>query len=537
MTTDRTPESGSSSRSWLIAMVATLGTWTYSFTWNTVGVALPHMKGTFSATNDQVSWVMISFVVGSAIMTASIGWLSGKFGRRQLFLFCTAGFCVSLVGCATATTLEAEVFWRFIQGVSGAPLIAVGQIIAVSAFPPEKYSMATSFWALGFVTGNVVAPTIGGHIIDHHGWPWIYYVNIPLCLLVIIAGLAVIPRTPKSEERLDWFGFITLIVGVAVLQFMLARGERLDWFESSEIIICTLVSVLLLYLFTIHTITGQRTFFDRQLFLNYNFVLGQLYIFVIGAAIYMPLLLLPLMLQQISNYPSQEIGNLLLARGVGSVIGLIFMSKMREKLDPRPIMIVGLICNIIPSWEMAHWSSDIAAREIIWTNFLAGIGAGLVWAPLNKMVLSKLKGKLQDQGFAMFYLNFDLGYAVGTSIIIGMHARHTQANYSVISSGLTPFNQSLQYPDIQQGWSLNHVETLLSLQAEVSRQATMIAYNNSFLICAWLMIILIPFCYMFKNTWLPETRPNVSGEKIHIDEPIQREKRPGQKAPDQTDVA
>ena len=250
-------------------------------------------------------------------------------------------------------------------------------------------------------------------------------------------------------------------------------------------------------------------------------MLGQFYIFIIGAAIYMPLLLLPLMLQQISNYPSQEIGNLLLARGVGSVLGLIFMSKVREKLDPRPIMIIGLICNIIPSWEMAHWSSDIAAREIIWTNFLAGIGAGLVWAPLNKMVLSKLKGKLQDQGFAMFYLNFDLGYAVGTSIIIGMHARHTQTNYSLISSGLTPFNESLKYPQIQQNWSLNHIETLLSLQDEVNRQATMIAYNNSFYICAWLMIVLIPFCYMFKNTWSTDTTMNLSAKEINNKPSIQ----------------
>lgn len=232
----------------MIASVATLGTWTYSFTWNTVSVALPHIKGSFSATNDQVSWVMISFVVGSAIMTASIGWLSSQIGRKTLYLFSATGFLISLIGCGTASTLEAEVFWRFIQGVTGAPLIALGQIIAVNAFPPERYSMATSFWALGFVTGNVVAPTVGGMLIDTYDWPWIFYVNVPLCIVVIGAGALLIPNTEKSKERLDRFGFVTLILGIAILPFMLARGERLDWFESGEIMLTGILSLLFIYL-------------------------------------------------------------------------------------------------------------------------------------------------------------------------------------------------------------------------------------------------------------------------------------------------
>ena len=487
---------------WLIATCATLGTWTYSFTWNTVTVALPHMKGTFSATNDQVAWVMISFIVGSAAMTASIGWVSNRFGRKRVFLCAIAGFMLSLVGCATATTLTGEVLWRFIQGVSGAPLIALGQIIAVNAFPREKYSMATSFWALGFVTGNVVAPAIGGVLIEYYDWPWIFYINIPVCLLVFVVGLAVIPETRKRREKLDWFGFMTLIGGVSLLQFTLARGERLDWFDSTEVLLLGLVSCLLIYMYIAHTLTGRNTFFSKDLFRNFNFTLGQVYIFVVGAAIYMPLLLLPLMLQQIAGYPPLETGNLLLARGVGSILGLVAMTQLRERADPRPLMVFGLICNIIPSWQMAHWTADVVAWEVMWTNFLAGIGVSFVWAPLNKMVLSRLEGKLQDQGFAMFYLNFDIGYAIGTSIIVSLHARYTQMNYSILSESVYTGKEALRLPSISRAWPIDDTTGLMNLQNEVSRQATTIAYNNSFLICAALMAILIPMLFLFRKDWV-----------------------------------
>ena len=286
---------------WPTAICATLGSWSYSFTWNTVSVALPHMKGSFSATNDQIAWVMIAFIVGSAAMTASIGWLSSRFGRKQMFLFSIGGFTLSLFGCGMATTLEQEVIWRFIQGVTGAPLIALGQMITVNAFPPNRYTMATSFWALGFVTGNFVGPAVGGYLIEFYGWPSVYYFNIPICLGVFVAAVILVPKGEKTREKLDWFGFTTLIVGVSVLQFMLARGERLDWFESNEIILSCVVSVTLLYLFVAHTVTGVNTFFDKGLFRSFNFTIGQIVIFIVGAAIYMPLLLLPLMLEQIGG--------------------------------------------------------------------------------------------------------------------------------------------------------------------------------------------------------------------------------------------
>ena len=484
---------------WAIVLCGTAGTWSYSFIWNSVGVALPDMKGSFAATNDQITWVMISFVVGGAIMTASIGWLAACIGRRQLFMLGTGGFALSLVGCGAATTLEAEVFWRFFQGLSGAPLLSLGQLIVVNAFPRERYTQATSMWALGFVTGNVVAPALGGYLIEHYGWSWIFYANIPLGATIFALAWVVVPETPKTNPKLDWIGFVSLIGGVALLQFSLARAERLDWFASTEFIIELFAACLLLYIFVTHTLTAKDTFVDRRLFRDRNFVLGQAVVFIMGGVIYIPLLLLPLMLQQIAGYPAIEIGHLLFVRGFGSILTLLAMTQLRERVDPRPLVLLGLLLTVLPSWRMVYWTADVLPFEVMWTNFLQGTGTSMLWAPLNRLVLSKLKGPLQDQGFAMFYLTYDIGNAIGTSLIIGMHSRYSQINHAVLVEHINPYNELLRYKSLRGSWSIEDIPGLSVIDAEVTRQAAMIAYNNSFLIITILTAASAPLILLFRR--------------------------------------
>ncbi|MEM7425407.1 MAG: DHA2 family efflux MFS transporter permease subunit [Pseudomonadota bacterium] len=486
-------------RRWAIAFCGTAGTWSYSFTWNSVGVALPDMKGTFAATNDQIAWVMIAFVVGGAAMTACIGWLAAQIGRKQLFILGLGGYTLSLVGCGAAQSLEAEVFWRFFQGLSGAPLLSLGQLIVVNAFPPDRYTQATAFWALGFVTGNVVAPAFGGYLIEHYGWAWIFFANIPLGLGVLYLAWFVVPETPKSPTRLDWIGFVSLIGGVAVLQYTLARAEHLDWFASWEIIIGTFVACLLLYIFIAHTFTAINTFVDRRLLSDRNFVLGMVMVFIMGAVIFLPLLLLPLMLQQIAGYPAIEIGNLLFVRGFGSIAGLILMTQIRDKVDPRPLILAGLFLTLLPSWRMAYWTADVLPFEVMWTNGAQGLGTSLLWAPLNRLVLSKLKGPLQDQGFALFYLTYDIGNAIGTAMIIGLHTRHSQTNHALLTENVTVFNELWRYTALRGNWSLADLEGLVAINSEIARQAAMIAYNNSFLLIAILTAASAPLLFMFRR--------------------------------------
>ena len=486
-------------RSVLIVLCSTLGTAAYAFTWNSVSVALPHMQGAFSATTDQITWVMIAFVIGSAMTTASVGWFAARFGRRRVFLVATAGYTGTLLGCALATSLGEEVAWRFVQGAFGAALIPVGQAIAVNAFPPERHGQATSLWALGFVTANVISPTIAGTLIEEFGWPFIFYANLPVGAAVFLAAWFLVPGGTDTARRMDWFGFTTLIVGVGTLQLMLARGERLDWFDSTEIVIEALVAGIALWLLLIHTLTAKRSFIERALFHDRNFVLGQVFIFLIGSVLFLPLLLLPLLLQQIGGYSAIETGYLMLPRGLGSVIGLIIMSQIRDKYDPRPILCAGLLVTAYSTWEMGQWTVEIRAWDVAWASFIQGCATGAIWAPINTLTLSRLNKRIQDQGFALFYLNFDIGSAIGTAAIIGLHACQSQINRAVLSEHINPFNELTRYGPLSEIWSITETGGLAALELEVSRQATMIAYNNSFLVITLVLAALIPLVVLFRH--------------------------------------
>ena len=478
-----------------IVLSATLATAVYGFTWNSVSVALPHMQGAFSATTDQVTWVMISFVIGSAAMTASVGYLSDIFGRKTIFIWCIVGFTVTLLGCGTATTLEQMVLWRLIQGACGAGLLPLGQIFAVNAFPPERHGQATSLWALGFITSNVVSPAIAGVIVDAYSWRFVFYLTIPLALIAFIASWVLLPKVPKRKRKTDMVGFSALLIGVSVLQLMLARGERLDWFDSTEIIIETIIATLALYWFILNTLTSERPFFDRELFLNRNYNLGVLFIFIIGSVLFLPMLLVPLQLQQISGYSPIDTGYLLLSRGVGSVIGFTVLSRFRDRWDPRPVLLFGLLGTGWASWSMAQWTVDIRAIDVIWTNLLHGIATAAIWAPLNTLTLSKISKRIQDQAFAFFYLAFDIGSAIGTAIVISLHARYSQINQSILTEHITNFDTPIPLPS---QWSVANIEGIASLNREVIRQATMIAFNESFMIVAIVLFSLIPCILFFK---------------------------------------
>ena len=390
----------------LTVLCVTFATAIYAFTWNSVTVALPHMQGRFSATTDQIAWVMIAFIIGSAAMTASIGWVSDRFGRRQVFLSAIVGYTITLVGCGAATTLEQELVWRIAQGVFGAALLPLGQVIAVNAFPKERYVQATSLWALGFVGANVFAPAVAGIIVEEFGWPWIFYLPIPVSVAVFAASWVLVPHAPRYQRAMPWTGFLALIVGVSVLQLMLARGERVDWFESPEIVLGTVIAIVALYIFIVHSVGSRRPFFSRSLFVNRDFVTGQIFSFVVGGVMFLPVLLLPLMLQQVAGYSAADTGYLMLYRGAGSMLGLLAVSLIRGRGDPRLLLLFGIAISAYATWSMAQWTVDVRPWNVIWTSFLHGLAAGPIFTPLNTLTLSRLEGRVQDQGFRLFLPEF-----------------------------------------------------------------------------------------------------------------------------------
>ena len=485
----------------ILVTAATIGTAAYDFTWTVVGVALPHMQGAFSATPDQIAWVMTGFIVGSAMMMASVGWLTARLGRRRLFMVALAGYTLTLLGCGMSTSLFGEVTWRFVQGVLGAPLLPLGQAITVDAFPPERHGKATSIWAIAIIAGGAFGPVFGGALIEHFGWPWIFYVTIPVGAVSFIAAWLVIPEIPNEPDRkLDWTGFASLMVAIVAVQLMLSRGERLDWFDSPEIAAEGFVAGLAFYVFCAHTVTARKPFIDRALFRNRNYVFGLVFLLVIGAVIILSNVLLPLLLENLAGYPAIQTGFLLIPRGVGVIIGLLLIGQVEHRIDPRAVILFGLVGVALSSWQMAQWTIDVRPWDVMWPNFVQGVASGIMWVPISALALGTLEKRFQADGYAIFYLQFDIGSAVGVAGAIALHTRHTQINHAILTEHVNLFNELLRYPAVREMWDIADAEGLAALDFEITRQAAMIAYNNSFLLIAVASAVLLPMVFFFRPT-------------------------------------
>ncbi len=488
------------SRGVLTLMVVSLATASYSFTWNSVTIALPHMKGTFSATNDQVTWVMIAFIVGSAMSTAAISWFSNAYGRRRVFLFSVSAFCLTQIACGLSDSLETMVFWRFLQGIVGAPLIPVTQVIAVNAFPKARYTQATSLWAMGFIVSNVVAPTVAGYIIDASDWRWVFFLIMPISGLCFVAGYFLVPTMAHERKPMDWTGFLALIFGIGCLQFMLARGERQHWFESTDVVVAGIAAGFFFYIFIVHTVFARKPFVDRSLFLDWNFVLGQICVFLVGTSMFLPLLLIPLQLQQLGGYPASEIGLLIMARGAGAIFSLWFVGRYADHLEPRMMMAGGLFFTAMGPYILSEFSADIRSIDVILANLIMGLAVGSAWAPMSKLTLSHLPKRTQDQGFAIFYLMFDLGYAIGTALIVVLLTQHSQIGHALFAEHINPFALAFQGAALANaGWDLNDTEGLSLIQSEVARQAAAVAFNNCYTVIAVVLLAILPLLLFFRK--------------------------------------
>ena len=486
---------------WLLVISAIVGSSVFEFAWTIVGVALPHMQGAFSATEDQIAWVMTAFVLGSAVAIACIGWLSDRFGRKRIFIFSITGFTFTLVMCAISDTLFEASFWRFMQGVLGAGIIPLGQAITIDAFPSNQQGRASSLWGNGVVLGGIMGPVIGGVIVEYFTWPWIYWLNVPVGIIAIIGVILYVPEIESEPDRpMDWFGFTLLTTGLATLQIMLNRGERLDWFHSPEILLEGLYTVFAFYLFIAHSLTTRNPFFRPALFKNRNFMVGQIFIIVNGALSILPLVLLPLLLQNVAGYPAIAAGGLIVFRGLGLIIGLSIMSFIADKMDGRTLLVAGLLIMGISGWGMSRWTVNISQFDVIWTNLLQGLASGIIYVQITVLTFSTLPSKLRTEGFAVFHTLFFAGSSFGVAAIVFIHTRTAQTNHAFLTEFVTPFRDVFKYITHPEQWDINTLEGLSSVHEELTRQATMIAYNNTFFAVATLAFIVIPLAFLFKKS-------------------------------------
>jgi len=482
----------------LITVCVMLATIMQALDTTIANVALPYMQGSLSVTIDQVTWVLTSYIVAAAIMTAPVGWLAVRFGRKKIFILSAAGFTIASVLCGAAQGITDMVGYRLLQGVFGAALVPLSQAVMMDIYPPEKRGQAMAIWGMGVMLGPIMGPTLGGWLTEYYSWRWVFLINLPFGIATVMGLMAFMPDTRPREMRFDWLGFASLSVAIGALQLMLDRGETLSWFESNEILIEAIVAGGAAYVFVTHSFTTDRPFIPMALFKDWNFTLGVFFMFVVGILLLASVALITPFLQNVMGYPVFDAGLLLGARGVGTMITMMVVGRLLQVTDARILIALGVACSAWSLWEMTAISPDISTFTIVWTSVLQGIGLGLIFVPLNTVSFATLPAQLRTEAAAMWTLIRNLGSSIGVSIVIAELTSTTTAMHARLAEYVTPFNAGFQMntvslidPRTSEGVAL--------VDRMVTGQATTIAYQNDFLLMTLMGVLCLPLILAFRG--------------------------------------
>jgi DHA2 family multidrug resistance protein len=462
-------------------------------------VALPHMQASFSAALDQISWVLTSYILATAISTPTIGWLSSRFGRKHVYLASIAGFTAASMLCGWAQSLEQMVLFRLLQGALGAMLGPLSQSIMFDLAPPGQQMKSMAVWSIGTILGPLVAPALGGYLTDEYSWRWCFFVNAPVGVLAF-AGLVTFLPEDRHQRGIsfDFFGFGMLAVAIGSLQLMLDRGQQLDWLNSTEILVEAGLTFLGLWMFCVHSATTEKPFFSAHLLSDRTFLSSIFIAFVTFALMFSSTALMPQLLQNLLGYPVFQAGMLSMPRGFGSILGSLLVPRLSQYVDRRIIMLTGMGFVSLSMWQMLGFSLQMDQRLVIVSGFIQGFGVMLTFIPLNVHLFASLPIALRTEAMGLFSLVRSLAGSIGISIGTTMLARNIQVAHSDLASHATMFNHMLTG-----FWNLHSRLGLAALDAEINRQAAMVAYIDDFKLFLIAMIAAAPLLLLLKTANQP----------------------------------
>ena len=483
-----------------ITVSVMLATIMQAFDTTIANVALPHMQGSMSATQDQMAWVLTSYIIASAIFMPLTGFLTAKFGRKRIFIMAVVGFTLASMLCGAAQNLEQIVMFRFLQGVFGASLVPLSQSVLLDTYPQEKHGTAMAMWGVGVMIGPILGPSLGGWLTEYYSWRWVFYINLPLGLLTWFGLAAYIKETPIDHERkFDWLGFVFLSIALGALQMMLDRGESLDWFMSPEVVIEACLACLAFYLFLAHILTFSNPFIEPSLFKDRNFSLGLVFIFVVGIILLATMALLPPFMQGLMGYPIIDIGFLLAPRGVGTMIAMVIVGKYSNRLDGRYLIACGLLLTALSLYMMTGFTSEIEGSAIVLTGVIQGFGLGFIFPPLTTITFTTLEPRFRNEGTALFSLMRNLGSSIGISIVIAYLVEKTQTNHSIFADQIHIFSQPLQQAIQNKLIDVQSPEGLALINALVTKEAATLAYLQDFRLMMWISLAALPLILLLRK--------------------------------------
>jgi len=472
-------------------------------------VALPHMQGSLSASRDQITWVLTSYIIATAIMTAPVGWIASRFGKRRFIIVAVAGFTITSALCGLAQNLDQIIVFRVLQGAFGAALGPLSQTIMMDMFPPQSRGSVMGIWGMGVMLGPILGPTLGGYLTDAFSWRWVFYINVPVGIAAA-TGLWLFYKNPSRDRSLvfDWLGFGLLMLGLGALQLMLDRGTHKSWFDSNEIVGEAILASLGLYLFVVHMATAKRPFIRLEIFKDRNFTSATLLMFVTGGLLVSSSALLAPYLQTLGGYSVTSAGLLMVPRGIGTMLAMSVVGRVAMHFDARKVITFGATVLLLTTYEMSRWTPAVTGSIIGWIGFIQGIGMGFIFVPMNLMAFATIAPEIRTDASAIMNLLRNIGGAFSVSLTTAVLSSSAFIVHAQVAEHIDPFNRALGVNAPSMMWNPQMPFGLASLDGVISRAALQIAYSNDFLFLFYTSIPALLLVWLMRRPQMPgEVQP------------------------------
>jgi DHA2 family multidrug resistance protein len=496
---------------WLIAVSVMFATFMEVLDTTVVNVSLPHIAGSLSATIDEATWALTSYLVANAIILPMTGWLASAFGRKRLLMISVTGFTIASFLCGLAPTLGSLIVFRIIQGATGGALQPLSQAVLLEAFPPHERGKAMAFWALGIVVAPILGPVLGGWLTDSYSWRWVFYINLPVGIASLVMTKLYIfdpPYLRAETRKVDYWGIGMLAVGIGALQIVLDKGQEVDWFASHMITILAVISGATLVGLVIHELTTDEPVVDLRVFKERSYAVGVFLMTVVGFVLYGSMVLLPIMLQTVLGYPALQAGIAMAPRGIGSFVMMPITGIMTGRFDNRKLLAAGFFVGGIT----LIWLGDLNLRagywDIFWPQLIQGVGMSLLFVPLTTVTMNAIPRERMGNATSLFNLMRNIGGSVGIAMTGTMLARQQQTVTSILGANVTVYDPAARsmLAQTRAAMMASGADPVTATNRAygamfgmVQQQATMVSFVSLFRVLGFLFVILIPLVLLMRR--------------------------------------
>jgi MFS transporter, DHA2 family, multidrug resistance protein len=491
---------------WLIAAAVMLATFMEVLDTSVANVALPHISGNLSASTEEATWVLTSYLIANAIVLPATGWLTTVFGRKKFLIVCIIIFTIASALCGAATNINMLIVARILQGAGGGALQPIAQSVLLESFPPHKRGSAMALYGLGVVVAPIIGPTLGGWITDNYSWRWIFYINLPIGVLASFMAFRFVEDPPylrnQKPGRIDYIGFGLMALGLSALELTLDLGQQRDWFSSSTIIFTTVTAVASLVSFVIWELYTPEPIVNLRVFLNRNFAVGTVLIASVGVVLYGSTALLPLFLQTLLGYPAIESGLAVSPRGLGSVVSMLIVGRLVGKVDGRYLIAFGFLVLAYSTYIFTGITLEIAQSNIVIPMIISGFAMGFVFVPLTTMAMGTLSNEQISNASGIYNLMRNTGGSIGIAAMTTFLARGSQIHQAALSPNLSPYNPAFQdmVARVRESLGGASVEQAYNvIYGMLVKQASVLSYIDNFRLLAILCLICAPAAFLFKK--------------------------------------